>query len=188
MIPAERGGISELKEEIVGLLPNLRAFARTLVSDPSAADDLVQESITKALANLDRFQIGTNLQAWLFTILRNTFYSGIRKRRREVEDADGEYANRVVSAPTQLAKLDSRDFRRALANLAFEQREALILVGPAGFSYEEAAEICNCAVGTIKSRVNRGRARLTQIMGHDEERPAAAGAEATATPSSSTAP
>jgi RNA polymerase sigma-70 factor (ECF subfamily) len=155
---------ADVRERIVELLPNLRAFARTLVPDSTMADDLVQETVVKAFANLDRFQAGTNLQAWLFTILRNSFYTEIRRRRGEVEDVDGRHAEAVADDPVQASELDARDFRRAMATLSREQREALILVGPAGFSYEEAAEICGCAVGTVKSRVNRARLRLTEVI------------------------
>ena len=111
---------------------------------------------------------GTNLKAWLFTILRNTYFSERRKRRREVEDADGSYAATLATHPEQHGHMDMQDFRAALARLPDDQREALILVGAAGFSYEEAAEISGCAVGTIKSRVNRARNRLGEMLGMDE--------------------
>ena len=107
---------------------------------------------------------GTNLSAWLFTILRNLFRSEYRKRRREVEDGDGTYAESLKSQPEQEARVEFREFRAALAKLPSDQREALILVGASGFSYEEAAGICGCAVGTIKSRVNRARTRLAELM------------------------
>jgi RNA polymerase sigma-70 factor (ECF subfamily) len=114
----------------------------------------------RAIANIDSFEPGTNMQAWLFTILRNRFRSEYRKRRREVEDADGHYTDSLVSQPEQTAKLEYKELRAALEKLPSDQREALILVGASGFSYEEAAAICGCAVGTIKSRVNRARNRL----------------------------
>ena len=114
--------------------------------------------------HIDSFQPGTNLNAWLFTILRNLFHSEYRKRRREVEDADGVYAARLSTQPEQGARLDLEDFKTALARLPPDQREVLLLVGASGFSYEEAAEICQCAVGTIKSRVNRARTRLAQLL------------------------
>ena len=154
----------DVKDLIIDIIPSLRAFARTLVNDRDRADDLVQETILKALSNLDRFQVGTNIRAWLFTILRNSFFSELRKQRREVADSDGKYAAQLTTRATQVDKVELRDFRRALLKLPSEQREALILVGPAGFSYEEAAAICGCAVGTIKSRVNRGRNRLTEMV------------------------
>jgi RNA polymerase sigma-70 factor (ECF subfamily) len=128
------------------------------------ADDLVQDTLMKAWGAADSFQDGTSLRAWLFTIMRNTFFSQHRKRRREVQDVDGEAAARLVSHPEQFGHLDLADFRSALAELPVDQREVLMLVGASGFSYEEAAEICNCAVGTIKSRLNRARQRLMQMM------------------------
>ena len=128
------------------------------------ADDLVQETLTKAWAKADSYQDGTNLMAWLFTILRNEFYSHLRKRKREVEDVDGAEAAQLVAAPAQMASLELGDFREALATLPEDQREAIILVGASGFSYEEAADIMGCAVGTVKSRLSRARARLTVLM------------------------
>ena len=122
----------------------------------------------RALANIDRFEPGTNLNAWLFTILRNLFHSEFRKRQREVEDADGGYAATLARLPEQHAHLDFEDLRAALAKLPPDQREALLLVGAQGFSYEDAAAICGCAVGTIKSRVNRARRRLAELMFLDE--------------------
>jgi RNA polymerase sigma-70 factor (ECF subfamily) len=116
------------------------------------------------LAHIDRFERGTNLNAWLFTILRNLFHSEYRKRRREVEDPDGSYAGRLRVQPEQGARLDFEDFRSALAKLPHDQREALLLVGAQGFAYDEAAAICGCAVGTIKSRVNRARSKLSALL------------------------
>ena len=155
---------AELHEQIVEVIPNLRAFARSLVNNPSQADDLVQGALTRALANLDKFENGTNLRAWMFTILRNLYYSELRKRRREVEDADGSYAATLSTQPNQIAAIELNDFRKALALLPAEQREALILIGASGFSYEDAARICGCAIGTMKSRVNRGRNRLADLL------------------------
>jgi RNA polymerase sigma-70 factor, ECF subfamily len=154
-----------IKRALVELLPNLRAFARSLCGNPARADDLVQDSIVKALANLDRFEPGSNLRAWMFTILRNTFYSDLRKRRREVEDVDGEHAARLADRPGQMGAADLEDFKRAFAQLSPDHREVLTLVGAFGVPYEEAAEVCGCAVGTIKSRVNRARSRLAELMG-----------------------
>ena len=131
------------------------------------ADDLVQETLLRALANINSFQPGTNMSAWLFTILRNHFRSEYRKRRREVEDSEGRYAETLKSQPEQHGQVEFREFRDALAQLPADQREALILVGASGFSYEEAANICGCAVGTIKSRVNRARTRLAELMSID---------------------
>lgn len=153
-----------LREELVAAIPSLRAFAVSLGGGRGWADDLVQETLTKAWANLHTFRPGTNLTAWLFTILRNEFYSQLRKRRREVEDVDEAYSSQLAVAPHQSAEIDFSDFRMALARLPEEQREALVLTGASGFSYEEAAAICGCAVGTIKSRVNRARSALTALL------------------------
>jgi len=155
---------ADLHGQIVEVIPNLRAFARSLVSNPSQADDLVQGALMRALSNLDKFEEGTNLRAWMFTILRNLFYSELRKRKREVEDADGGYAAMLSTPPNQNAALELKDFRPALGQLPTEQREALILIGASGFSYEDAANICGCAIGTMKSRVNRGRNRLAELL------------------------
>jgi RNA polymerase sigma-70 factor, ECF subfamily len=153
-----------LKKALLGLIPNLRAFAVSLCGDIERADDLVQETLLKAWNHLESFQEGTNLRAWLFTILRNTYFSECRRRRREVEDHDGSKAADLAVHPGQQGHVDMQDFRRALNVLPPDQREALVLVGAAGFSYEEAAGISGCAVGTIKSRVNRARAKLTEML------------------------
>jgi RNA polymerase sigma-70 factor (ECF subfamily) len=153
-----------LRDQILAAIPSLRAFAISLSGNVDRADDLVQETILRALANIQSFQPGTNMPARLFTILRNLFRSEYRKRRREVEDADGSLAETLKSHPDQLGRVEFNEFRVALAQLPAEQREALILVGASGFSYEEAADICECAVGTIKSRVNRARSRLAKLL------------------------
>lgn len=161
----------QVREEMLAALPSLRAFAISLVRNVDRADDLVQETVLRAWAHLDSFEPGTNMSAWLFTILRNLFRSEYRKRRREVEDTTGSYADGLVSLPAQNAHMEYEDFRTALDKLPQDQREALILVGASGFSYEEAAKICGCAIGTIKSRVNRARhqlATLLQIRGSDD--------------------
>lgn len=156
---------TSLKDELLAAIPALRAFAMSLSGKPDRADDLVQETVMKAWANLSSYTVGTNLRAWLFAILRNIFYSQYRKRKREVEDADGHMAARLASPPEQLGHMDFEDFRRALQQLPPDQREALILIGASGLSYDEAAEVCGCAVGTIKSRVNRARRRLAELLG-----------------------
>ncbi len=158
---------SSVRDAILSALPSLRAFAISLSGNVDRADDLVQETILRALANIHSFQLGTNMSAWLFTILRNLFRSEYRKRRREVEDADGKFAESLKSHPEQLGRVEFNEFRAALAQLPPEQREALILIGASGFSYEEAAGICDCAVGTIKSRVNRARSRLAKLLSID---------------------
>lgn len=152
------------RNELVDHLPALRAFALSLTRDGSSADDLVQDTIVKAWTHIDKFQVGTNLRAWLFTILRNTFYSARRKTRREVNDTDGVFAAQQTSRPDHDGRLALNDFRVAFEKLAVEQREALILVGASGFSYEEAASMTGVAVGTIKSRANRGRRRLAELL------------------------
>jgi RNA polymerase sigma-70 factor (ECF subfamily) len=154
----------ETKKAILAAVPNLRAFAISLSGNVDRADDLVQETLAKAIANIHTFQPGTNMPAWLFTILRNLFRSEYRKRRREVEDADGRYADTLKSQPEQTSRLEFEELRKALLQLPDDQREALILVGASGFSYEEAAKISGCAVGTVKSRVNRARNRLIELM------------------------
>jgi RNA polymerase sigma factor (sigma-70 family) len=158
----------EWRNEVVAMIPALRAFAWSLSHNGSDADDLVQDTLIKAWTNRDKFEPGTNLRAWLFTILRNTYYTQVIRRRREVRDETGEYANNVRTPPTQDWSVAMKALQSALTQLPDEHREALILVGAAGLSYEEAAEICGCALGTIKSRVNRARARLLKIMDADE--------------------
>ncbi|HYS49545.1 MAG TPA: sigma-70 family RNA polymerase sigma factor [Xanthobacteraceae bacterium] len=156
-----------VRDAVLAAVPSLRAFAISLSGNVDRADDLVQETLLRALANIDSFEPGTNMSAWLFTILRNLFRSEYRKRRREVEDSDGSYAEGLKSHPEQEGRVEFQEFREALAKLPADQREALILVGASGFSYEEAADICGCAVGTIKSRVNRARTRLAELMSID---------------------
>lgn len=157
--PSER-----TQAELVEAIPNLRAFALSLAGNVDRADDLVQETLVKAWHKLASYEEGTNLKAWLFTILRNAFYSDLRKHRRETPDVDGEHAMRLASHPEQHGHLDMLEMLAALDKLPEEQREAVLLVGAEGFAYEEAAEICGCAVGTIKSRVNRARNKLAELM------------------------
>jgi RNA polymerase sigma-70 factor (ECF subfamily) len=159
---------SELCSEIIAFIPNLRAFAISLAGRSDEADDIVQETIVKALANLKRFRLGTNLQAWLFTILRNNFHTNYRKRRREAQDIDGVAAARLVSIPEQGGHLELQDMRAALAQLPALQREALLLIGAEGLSYEETASICNVPVGTVKSRVSRARMRMAELLGYGD--------------------
>ena len=152
------------KSELIALIPHLRAFARTLTGDPTAADDLAQDAMMKAWDARASYQMGTNMKAWTFMILRNQFYSEKRRSWRQSQ-LDQEAAERTLVAvddPEAPVALD--ELRLALASLPEEQREALILVGAGGFAYEEAAEICNCAVGTVKSRVSRARRALQQTL------------------------
>ena len=155
------------KQDLLKAIPSLRAFALSLTGNPDRADDLVQEALIRAWANLGSFTEGTNMVAWLYTILRNAFYSEYRKRSREVEDVDGRAAAAQAMPPSQLDHMNMCDFRAALMTLPADQREALVLVGAAGMSYEEAAEICGCALGTIKSRINRARTRLAHVLSVD---------------------
>ena len=171
-----------VRTDLLGAIPSLRAFAVSLTQNADRADDLVQETMVKAWDKQDSFQLGTNLKAWLFTILRNEFYSQMRKRGREVQDSDGIMTARLAVHPAQHGQLDLKDFRTALEQLPEDQREAIILIGASGFSYEEAAEICGCAVGTIKSRVSRARVRLQEILkisGEDDFGPDAISAQVT---------
>jgi RNA polymerase sigma-70 factor, ECF subfamily len=159
---------SDFRAEMIAAIPGLRAFGLSLTSKSDKADDLVQETLMKAWKHHESFQQGTNMKAWLYTILRNEFYSQLRKRKREVEDADGFYSSKVAVHAEQDGHLELADLRIALAKLPEDQREAIILVGASGFSYEEAAEICSVAVGTIKSRVNRARTRLAVLLQMDD--------------------
>lgn len=156
------------RDELPAHLGPMRAFALSLTRNSAAADDLVQDTIVKAWTNIEKFQQGTNLRAWLFTILRNTFYSNRRKLKREVADPDGVHAATLYVKPAHDGRLAMNDFLRAFDQLSPEHREVLILVGASGFSYEEAAEMLGVAVGTVKSRANRARSRLAAML-HLEE-------------------
>jgi RNA polymerase sigma-70 factor (ECF subfamily) len=156
-----------VRDCMLAAVPSLRAFAISLSGNVDHADDLVQETLLRAIANINSFQPGTHMSAWLFTILRNQFRSEYRKRRREVEDADGSYVDSLKSPPEQQGRVEFEEFRVALAKLPPDLREALLLVGASGFSYEEAAAICETPVGTIKSRVNRARTRLSTLLAID---------------------
>ena len=159
--PAMEG---RFKRELVALIPHLRAFARTLCGDPTAADDLAQDAMLKAWDARASFEMGTNMKAWTFMILRNQFYSEKRRSWRQTQ-LDQEAAERTLVAvddPEAPVALD--ELRQGLAMLPLEQREALVLVGAGGFAYEEAAAICECAVGTVKSRVSRARRALQGIL------------------------
>jgi RNA polymerase sigma-70 factor, ECF subfamily len=153
------------RDEIIEHLPSLRAFAMSLTRNPSAADDLVHDTIVKAWSKFNLYKPGTNLRAWLLTILRNTYYSGRRKQAREVSDSDGAMTERLASKPDHDGRLALADLASAFARLPAEQREVLVLVGAMGFSIEEAAQTCGCAPGTVKSRANRGRRALADMLG-----------------------
>jgi len=152
------------KAELTGLIPQMRAFARSLCRDAVAADDLAQDALLKAWNNRASYQPGTNMKAWTFMILRNQFYSDKRRSWRSSQ-LDPEVAERTLEAASNpIASLELDEVRRALACLPDDQREALILIGAGGLSYEEVSEICGCAIGTIKSRVSRARDRLAAII------------------------
>jgi len=155
---------SLFKTQLVEAIPMLRGFARSLSGNHDRADDLVQETLAKAIANRDKFKMGTNLHAWLVTILRNQYYSEGRRRWREVSDAEGTYAARLVDLPRQTAHLELREFMAALQVLPVEQREAMVLVGASGLSYEEAAAVIGTRIGTVKSRVSRARTRMEELL------------------------
>ena len=158
----------EFKDQLAQVIPHLRAFGRSLSGNRDMADDLVQETLLKAWAARKRFQAGTNMRAWTFIILRNLFLSQMRRARFKGE-WDEITAAKILSAPAEQDKhVDLGDMQRALLELPQPQREALILVGAGGFAYEEAAQICGCAVGTIKSRVARGRVALENLMQSDQ--------------------
>jgi RNA polymerase sigma-70 factor (ECF subfamily) len=156
-----------LQDIMLAAIPNLRAFAMSLSGNADRADDLVQETVMRAMANMNTFTPGTNMAAWLFTILRNIFRSQYRKRRREVEDPDGSYLASLKLPPEQFGRLEFKELIEALAKLPHVQREALLLVAASGFSYDEAAAICEVAVGTIKSRVSRARQLLAELLAID---------------------
>ncbi|MDR0810105.1 MAG: RNA polymerase sigma factor [Gemmobacter sp.] len=158
-------GASDIRDELPAHLPALRAFAISLTRNMATADDLVQDTIVKAWSNIDKFTPGTDLRAWLFTILRNTFFSDRRKRKREVADPDGIHAQGLFEKPHHDGRLAFADFSRAFDELSPEHREVLILVGANGYSCEEAAEMMGVAVGTVKSRTSRARARLARLLG-----------------------
>ncbi len=129
----------------------------------------MQETLVRAWSHADSFERGTNLNAWLFTILRNLFHSEFRKRRREVPDPEGIHAGLLESPAGQISHMELRDFQAALNTLPAEHREALLLVGAEGFSYEAAAEICGVSTGTIKSRVSRARTRMSELLEHTSQ-------------------
>ncbi|MEM6938587.1 MAG: RNA polymerase sigma factor [Pseudomonadota bacterium] len=161
----------DARDELVEHLPAMRAFAISLTRNAAVADDMVQDTLVKAWTNIDKFDNGSNMRAWLFTILRNTYYSSRRKSKREVADIDGVLSDNLAEKPAHDGHIQMNEFRAALAQLSDEQREALLLVGASGFSYEEAAEMCGVALGTIKSRTNRARAQLAVILGINEDEP-----------------
>jgi RNA polymerase sigma-70 factor (ECF subfamily) len=155
---------AQFKQQLTEAIPHLRAFGRSLSGDRDLADDLVQDTLLKAWAARDRFIAGTSMRAWTFVILRNTFFSSMRRKKFSA-NYDELVAERLLSAPApQQEPLHLADLQRGLMELSDDQREAIILVGAGGYSYEEAAEIANCAIGTMKSRVSRARKSLQVIL------------------------
>jgi RNA polymerase sigma-70 factor, ECF subfamily len=161
---------ANLRNELVRWIPNLRAFALSLTQSAQHSDDLVQDTLVKALANLDKFQEGTNLRAWLFTILRNSFYNDVRyKKYHQTAPLDDVDPSNLERQATQEKYIEFKDVLRGLRGLVPEQREAIILIAAEGLSYEEAAAVCNCPVGTVKSRLSRARQRLEAHMNGEKE-------------------
>lgn len=158
---------AEVRSGLIALMPNLRAFAMSLTKNSARADDLMQEALLKAWRGRDSFMQGTNLEAWLFTITRNNFYSVHRKARREVEDVDDAHAAGLSTLPSQEDYLHLRDLREAIELLPADMREMMVLVALNGMSYEAAAAHTGCKLGTVKSRLCRARERLSQILGRD---------------------
>lgn len=160
----DTAAVADPRDRLAEAIPRLRAFAISLTRDVTRADDLVQDTILKAWSNIEKFDPATNLDAWLFTILRNTFYSSLRKTRREVSDSDGVHAAGLSEKPAHDSRLAFKDFQRAFDQLSPEHREVLILVGASGFSCEEAASMMGVAIGTVKSRASRARKRLAELL------------------------
>ena len=154
------------RSEFLTMVPRLHKFAMSLTRNPSAADDLVQDTLLRGWRSQDHFVVGTSLGAWLFQIMRNAFYSHHRKMGREVADSDGSYAARLTAAPEQSGHLDLKDAGTALAKLAPGMRQALLLVTVENLSYEETAAIMGCQIGTVKSRVWRARQQLAALLGY----------------------
>jgi RNA polymerase sigma-70 factor, ECF subfamily len=155
--------LADLHREILGLIPSMRAFARVLTRNQSDADDLVQDTLVKAIGHIDQFTPGTNLRAWLFTIERNTYYTTHQQRRNHAAIPLADDLGPVV-APSQEWSLRVSAVQNAISQLPPEQRDTLLMVAGAGMSYEEAASVCRCALGTIKSRINRARNRLEELL------------------------
>jgi RNA polymerase sigma-70 factor (ECF subfamily) len=154
-----------IRDDIVALLPDLRAFSRFLCREREAADDLVQNTILAALDKQSQFAEGTNLKGWLFTIMRNRFYSDLRTQRRRPALIDNDSAPPLTAVDNPEATLALKELSSALFELSAQSREALVLVGAGGFSYEEAASLCGCSVGTLKARVSRARKHLSTKLG-----------------------
>jgi len=170
LTPQDSGTRDQFRNDLLDALPYLRSFAMSLVVNPTRADDLVQETVLKAWANRHRFQAGSNLMAWLCTILRNQFYTECRRAKREVEDADGVEAGKMITLPAQEHVIELQKVWTILAKLPATQREALLLVAGQGLTYEAAAALVGAQTGTMKSRVSRARAFLEETLGMRDRR------------------
>ncbi len=157
----------DTRDEVLELIPRLRAYARALTRDVNDADDLVQETLMKALSSIDSYERGTKLRAWLFTIMRNSFYTNVRKRARETTGVEDCVSSWLTTTPDHDRVMQAKEVMAAIADLPTHYREALILVVMLGQSYQEVAEICGIGMGTVKSRVNRGRRLVMDRIGHD---------------------
>ncbi|TYC86411.1 sigma-70 family RNA polymerase sigma factor [Novosphingobium sp. BW1] len=163
-------GDEAFRRELMGVLPHLRAFARGLCGRHDFADDLVQETAVKAWTARERYQVGTNMRAWTFAILRNHYLSELRKSKRHTDVEDADMERMLVMEADQEGPVHLGDMEAALQKLAPERREAVLLVGASGFSYEEAADIAGCPIGTMKSRVARARTDLTRMLADEPEK------------------
>lgn len=152
------------RDAMLRSIPNLRRYAKSLTGNADLADDLVQEALLRAIANIDSFQSGTNMEAWLLKILRNSFLTQCRKRRHEVAYKASLRSEPTSSLPNQYSTIQLAELKENLVNVPGPQREALLLVSAYGYSYGQAAAICHCPAGTIKSRANRARVRLSELM------------------------
>jgi len=154
-------------DAVIALIPMMRGYAMSLTRSRSEADDLVQDTLVRAWRFRTAYEPGTNLKAWLYKILRNIFYSNHARRRLVVQDADGKLTAQLSCTPQQEWQVEFSDLLRSLDRLTPDTRDALLLIVVAGLSYEEAAEVCGCATGTLKSRVSRARARLAELLDYD---------------------
>ena len=154
-------------DAVIALIPMMRGYAMSLTRSRSEADDLVQDTLVRAWRFRTAYEPGTNLKAWLYKILRNIFYSNHARRRLVVQDADGRLTAQLSCTPEQEWQVEFGDVLRSLDRLTPDTRDALLLIVVAGLSYDEAAEVCGCATGTLKSRGSRARARLAELLDYD---------------------
>ncbi len=161
------GTAQQPADEVIELIPRLRAYARALTRDMEDADDLVQETLLKALSNIDSYQPGTMMRAWLFTIMRNTFYTNVKKRARERPGLEDCVSGQLTTMPDHDRVIQGKSVLAAIAKLPDHYREILVLVVMLGESYQDAAQICGVSIGTVKSRVNRARHLVIEELGTD---------------------